>query len=268
MGGDRHLRSILGCYRRLRFSSPPSTRSSDLWRPSNRIPNTLCRKKRVDRFCRVHNQEKVVGREETLSALLAIDASARLSSTGPYVALVSGKGVDLKAGTFSLAAWISSPGSLPFVIGALLIGIGLAPVFYSLPPFRKLVLPVTAVGILVSILSFYLYSPSLISSWVVIPILLTLAAALLYLTHKTDKIVSNKAIFISLLSIIIFSLQFLIYPSMLGQVLPFDAVTTTGPMASAYLTITLIGTPLLVVMLAFYMTIATRGKERVARMKA
>ncbi len=183
-------------------------------------------------------------------------------------ALVSGEGVDLKAGTFSLADWIYSPGSLPFVIGALLIGVGLAPVFYSLSPFRKFVLPMAAVGILVSILSLYLYSPSLISSWVVVPILLTLAAAFLYLTHKTDKIVSNKGIFISLLSIIIFSLQFLIYPSVLGRAVQFDSVTTTGPMASAYLTITLIGTPLLVVMIAFYMTIAGRGKERVARMKA
>ncbi len=52
--------------------------------------------------------------------------------------LVSGKGVDLKAGTFSLADWIYSPGSLPFVIGAFLIGIGLAPVFYSLNPFGNL----------------------------------------------------------------------------------------------------------------------------------
>ena len=182
-------------------------------------------------------------------------------------ALVSGQGVDLKAGTFSLAEWVYSPGSLPFITGALLIGIGLAPVFYSLSPFRKLVLPMTAVGILVSVLSIYLYSPSLISSWVVVPMLLTLATASLYLTQRTDKIVSNKGVFIGLLSVITFSLQFLIYPSVLGRAVSFDSVTTTGPLASAYLTITLIGTPLLIIMLAFYMTIAMRGRERGDRMK-
>ena len=153
-------------------------------------------------------------------------------------ALISGRGVDLSAGTFSFDSWISSPGSLPFVIGTLLLGVGLAPVFFSLKSFRKIILPATGLGLVTSVASYYLYSPTLVSAWIVIPIILTVAVALLFISGKTAKIVSNKAVFITLLSIIIFSLQFLIYPSLLGKTLSVDSVTTSGTVASVYLVMT------------------------------
>jgi cytochrome d ubiquinol oxidase subunit II len=175
--------------------------------------------------------------------------------------LVSGAGIDLAEGTFSLGAWISSPGSLLFVIGTLVIGVGVAPVFYSLSAMKRTVLPVTASGIALSVLSYYLYSPSFVSVWMLIPVALTLVAGVLFMSDKTAAIVSNKAIFIAVLGAIIFSLQFLVYPSVAGGAIPVDAVTTSGPMASAYLTITAVGGMILAIMLGLYMNVAMRSKS-------
>ena len=174
--------------------------------------------------------------------------------------LVSGAGVDLAAGSFSIGKWISSPGSWLFVLGTLAIGVGMAPVFYSLDPLKKITLPITVVGIGLSILSYYAYSPSFVSAWMAVPVALTLIAGLLFFSRATRRLVTNKAVFISVLSAIIFSLQFLIYPSVIGRAIPVDAVTTTGPMADAYLAITIVGGILLTAMLALYMSVAMRAR--------
>ncbi|MHB2035315.1 MAG: hypothetical protein ACYCPW_01030 [Nitrososphaerales archaeon] len=140
------------------------------------------------------------------------------------------------------------------------MGVGLAPVFFSLISFRKIILPATGLGLVMSVASYYLYSPKLVSAWIAIPIILTVA--LLFLSDKMAKIVSNKAVFITLLSIIIFSLQFLIYPSMLGKTLSVDSVTTSGTVASVYILMTATGCALVSVMLAFYIMIAKRKTNR------
>jgi cytochrome d ubiquinol oxidase subunit II len=174
--------------------------------------------------------------------------------------LVSGAGVDLTAGTFSLGAWAASPGSIPFVVGALLTVLGIGIVFFSLKSLRGATLPVTALGMAVSVTSFYLYSSSLVSLWVLIPVILTLLVILPFLSDKTESIVSNKAVFLALFTIIIFTLQFLVYPSVIGRPgLLVDSFTTTGPLASAYAAITAVGTPLLAVMLVFYVMVVRRG---------
>jgi cytochrome d ubiquinol oxidase subunit II len=177
-------------------------------------------------------------------------------------ALVSGAGVNLTERTFSLGAWVSSPGSLLFVIGTLGIGVGVAPVFFSLNPMKKIVLPLTGAGIGLSVLAYYLYSPSFVSSLMLVPIALTLLAGVLFVaSKKTATIVSNKAIFITVLSVIIFSLQFLVYPSAMGGAINVDAVTTSGPLTPAYLIITAVGGVMLAIMLRFYINIAMRSKK-------
>jgi len=177
-------------------------------------------------------------------------------------ALVSGAGVNLTERTFSLGAWVSSPGSLLFVIGTLGIGVGVAPVFFSLNPMKKIVLPLTGAGIGLSVLAYYLYSPSFVSSLMLVPIALTLLAGVLFVaSKKTAIIVSNKAIFITVLSVIIFSLQFLVYPSAMGGAINVDAVTTSGPLTPAYLIITAVGGVMLAIMLRFYINIAMRSKK-------
>jgi cytochrome d ubiquinol oxidase subunit II len=175
--------------------------------------------------------------------------------------LVSGAGVNLTDKTFSLGSWASSSGSLLFVIGTLGIGIGLAPVFFALNSLKCIILPMTGIGIGLSILAYYLFSPSFVSSLLLIPVALTLLLGVLFvLSRKTAIIVSNKVIFITIISTAIFSLQFLVYPSAVGGAVYVDAVTTSGPMTSAYLAITAVGEIMLAIMLGFYINVAKHQK--------
>jgi cytochrome bd ubiquinol oxidase subunit II len=176
-------------------------------------------------------------------------------------ALVSGKGINLSNGTFSILAWITSAGSLLFVAGSFVLFAGIAPAFFNIKPMKSKALPLTVLGIVISIGAYYLYSPALVTPLIIVPSVLTILAVALFLSDKTAQIVTNKAVTITLLSIIIFSLQFLIYPSIIGHSLSVDSVTTTGPLASEYVVITAIGGTLIAIMLVFYMFIAMRQKS-------
>jgi len=173
-------------------------------------------------------------------------------------ALVGGQGVNLNTGSFSITSWVTA-GNLVFVFGTLLLAVGLAPVFFDLSALRSLVLPLTSLGMVLSVLSYWLMSPGLLTPWMTAPVLLTLAVGSLYMWKKTSKLVTNKAVFLAVLSIIVFSLQPLVYPKAIGQALSIDAVATTGPMADAFFTITAVGGLLLVLMLILYVRIAVRG---------
>ena len=173
-------------------------------------------------------------------------------------ALVGGQGVNLATGSFSIISWTTA-GSLVFIIGTLLLAVGLAPVFFDLSALRTLVLPLTALGIILSVLSYWLMSPNLLTPWMAFPVLLTLLVGALYAGRRASRIVTNKAVFLAVLSIIKFSLQPLVYPKAIGQALSIDAVTTTGAMADAFFTITAVGGFLLALMLVLYVRIAARG---------
>ena len=172
--------------------------------------------------------------------------------------LVGGQGVDLAGGSFSIASW-STAGSLAFIAGTLLIGVGFAPVFFNLPLLRRYVAPLTVAGVSVSVFSYWLMSSSLITVWMAVPVILTLGAGSLYLWPRTTRIVTNKAVFLAVLSMIIFSLQPLVYPKAIGQAVAIDAVTTSGAMAGAFASITLVGASILAVMLLIYVRIAVKG---------
>jgi len=173
-------------------------------------------------------------------------------------ALVGGQGVNLASGSFSIVSWATA-GSVVFVIGTLLLAVGLAPVFFDLTALRNLVLPLTALGVVLSVLSYWLMSSGLLTPWMAVPVLLTLAVGALYAWPRTSKIVTNKAVFLLVLSVIIFSLQPLVYPKAIGQALPIDAVTTAGAMADAFFSITVVGGLLLALMLSLYVVVAARG---------
>lgn len=173
-------------------------------------------------------------------------------------ALVGGHGVDLHSGSFSLGAWATA-GSLGFVLGALVLGVGLAPVFFDLPSLRKAVLPFTAGGLLISVGAYWLMSPALITTWMSVPVLVTFGVGLLYLWPRTAKVVSNKAVFLTALAAIIFSLQPAVYPKAIGQALSIDAVTTGGVMGTTFVAITAVGSLLLAVMLVLYIQVASKG---------
>jgi cytochrome bd ubiquinol oxidase subunit II len=197
--------------------------------------------------------------------LLGVSVLILLSS------LVSGAGIVGLTSPFSFTNWLTGGkipgGSLLFLIGTLVIAIGLAPVFFDLKPFRRKYFPLTVLGVLISIGAYYLYSPSLVTYLIAIPALLTIVVGLLFISDKTAPIVTNKAVFITVLSTIIFSLQSLIYPKFAGQSLSIDALTTTGPMATVFYEITWGGGVLLAIMLGVYLSIVMRQKKIAAEGK-
>lgn len=176
--------------------------------------------------------------------------------------IISGSGVDLAGSTFMIGAWLSSGGSYAFILGTLLIGFGLAPVFYGLRELRTVSLPATLAGVALSILSYYLYLPALISPYIAIPAALTLLVPLLFTLDKGSSLLTNKLIFAAVSVAILFSLNFLVYPNAFGNSLSIDSITTSGPMAGAFLSITLVGGALLAAMLVVYLFTVKRSLGR------
>ncbi len=176
--------------------------------------------------------------------------------------IVSGRGIDLSNYSFSPAVWISDPASVLYVAGVLIIGIGLAPIFYSMEGFRRLTLPLTAAGIAVSALSLYLYSSSFITPMFLLPALLTLVPPILYQSRATAKFVSNKLVFGVLTSVIIFSLSYLVYPTAFGGRLVVDDITTSGPMAEAFLILSAAGAIIIGLLMALYIVAVVNSRKR------
>lgn len=173
--------------------------------------------------------------------------------------IISGAGVDLTAGTLSIMGWLTSPGSILFIVGTLLIGLGLAPVFYDIKPFGFLSIPATTLGVVLSLAAYALYNTALLTPFLIIPVVLTIAVPVLYKTNIGSRIVTSKLLFIALASIIIFELNSLVYPDSFGRTISVDSITTSGPMAGAFLTITIVGGLLLAVMIGIYALMVQRS---------
>lgn len=175
--------------------------------------------------------------------------------------IVSGRGISLSNYSFSLAAWISDPASILYVAGVLFTGIGLAPVFYSMEEFRRLTVPLTSAGILLSAISLYLYSPSFITPMFLVPVLLTLVPPLLYQSRVTAPLVSNKLVFGTVTAFIIFSLNYIVYPTAFGGRLVVDEITAKGPMAEAFLLLSAAGAVIIGLLMILYIVAARNARK-------
>jgi cytochrome d ubiquinol oxidase subunit II len=173
--------------------------------------------------------------------------------------IVSGAGVNLGVSppTFSLWGWLTNPGSLLYGIGVVVLGVGLAPVFYDIAPLRRLSLLFTGVGVVIEAGALYLYSASFLSGYFLIPALLAVLASLLYQTKATAALVSHKLVFALVATIIIFSTSYLVYPTAFHGAtagpLSVDAVTTSGPMVGAFYVLTAVGIVVVGFLMAVYL---------------
>jgi len=174
-------------------------------------------------------------------------------------AIVSGAGVTLATLNFSLWGWLTTSGSLPYLLGVLLIVIGLAPAFYNVETLRRICLPFTVAGVVVEAGALYLYSSSFLSGYFLIPALLTVAAAALYQFRATAAIVSQKLVFAIVGVVIVFSLSYLVYPTAFDGALSVDQVTTTGPMVGAFYVLTGVGAVVIGFLMALYMLTVWRA---------
>ena len=174
-------------------------------------------------------------------------------------AIVSGVGVDLSALSFSPTAWAASPASIPYLLGVLVIGIGLAPVFYDVGKLRRLTLPLTTIGVAVEASALFLYSSAFLTAYFLIPAVLTIAPALLYQLPSTAKIVTNKFVFGLVAVIVIFSQSYLVYPTAFNGGISVDTVTTTGPMVDAFYVLSAAGAIIVGLLMVLYLMTAARA---------
>jgi len=176
-------------------------------------------------------------------------------------AIVSGAGVNLSVSppTFSLGGWVTSSGSLLYVIGVVVIGVGLAPVFYDVAPLRRLSLFLTVVGVGIEAGALYLYSSGFLSAYFLVPALLTILASLLYQNRSTAPIVSHKLVFALVATIIIFSTSYLVYPTAFNGGIGVDSVTTSGPMVGAFYVLSVAGAVFVGLLMALYLTAVHRA---------
>jgi len=171
--------------------------------------------------------------------------------------IVSGAGIDLGTLSFSLGSWLTNPGSLPYLLGVVVLAAGLAPIFYGVTELRRWALPVTALGIVLETVALYAYSRGFITGWFVVPAVFTLLPALLFLHPRTAPIVTNKVVFAIVGFLIIFSQSYLVHPTAFahatGGPLPVQAVTTTGPMVDAFLVLSTAGLVIVGLLMIFYL---------------
>lgn len=175
--------------------------------------------------------------------------------------IIGGYGVDLTALSANLGAWIAQPADLLFLVGAVIILLGLAPVFYGASDLSKISVLLTVVGVITSAVSLYMFSSGKLSVMVAVPVIMTILPAVLYYGKILTGLISNKLFFIAWLTVTLFTLNFMVYPTAFGGVLNVDSVTTSGPMGGAYFAITLVGGILLTVLIAFYAVAASRKSK-------
>jgi len=179
--------------------------------------------------------------------------------------IVSGAGITLSPLGFSLGAWLTTAATVPYLLGVVLIAVGLAPVFYDLEPFRRLTVPLTVVGVLVEVGALALYSGSFLAWPLVLASAIPVLAALLYQSRRTAPIVTNKVVFALLSCVLVFSLNYLVYPTAFanasGGPLRVDSVTTSGPMVGAFDILSVAGAVIVGLLMVLYMLAANRAAQ-------
>jgi cytochrome bd ubiquinol oxidase subunit II len=176
-------------------------------------------------------------------------------------AIVSGAGVTLSTLSFSFVGWLANPGSLPYLLGVLLIGAGLAPVFYGIEELRRWTLPGTVAGVALEAVALHLYASPFLDARFLVPAALTILPAVLFQSSRTARIVTNKIVFGAVGCLIIFSQSYLVYPTAFHGGITVDAVTTTGPMVGAFEILTAVGIVIVGLLMALYLVVVSRSSR-------
>ncbi|BAB59886.1 TVG0750122 [Thermoplasma volcanium GSS1] len=162
--------------------------------------------------------------------------------------------------SFNLASWLAGPGDILFVVSAALIAFGLSPVFYDVDRFSTYGVISSVIGFILGIVSFVQMGVH-ISPIIIIPAIIIIGVPILYRIGLAKKILTNKALFIVLLIVSIYSLYFTVYPSAMNGKLPLSQIITTGPMVIGTILTTVVGFTLLAFMLSLYVYVNYRSSR-------
>lgn len=179
--------------------------------------------------------------------------------------IIGGNGVNLSGATFSVLSWVVKPDGILMILGAVVLMVGLAPIFYNDASLKKASLIFVFLGIAISTIAFEMFKGWHLTYLFVIPDVLAMLLPILYYLPSTSRVVSNKVVFISLLSISTFLLNFMAHPTILGGSISIDSVTTSGPIAASFFPITLGGGAMLGIMLFLYAFAVYRKGKALSR---
>lgn len=172
--------------------------------------------------------------------------------------IMGGNGIDFKTLTFSAVSWIQNPSGIVFIIGALLLAVGFSPIFYNDPEIAKVSMILVIAGIIVSDLSVEMIKNWTVGGILLVPDVLSFLMPLLFYFKVTRRVIVNKTVFIVWLSVNIFTLNFVVYPSAFGGRIPIDSITNGSAMAGSYEVLTIAGSVLLAVLVFLYATAVRR----------
>lgn len=173
-----------------------------------------------------------------------------------YTALISGKGVNYAATTFNFAAFVGYLPDDTFIIGSAILLFGLASVFYGLNVNRFLPLIVVVAGLVLAGVSFLDLHDISSPYFLIVPIILTLLAPIMYIFPSMKKIVSNKIVFQGLLAITSFFLIYSLYPWLLGKTLSINSLLNTSVMMEQIFYATIVGGAILAVLTYVFFRVA------------
>ncbi|KAA8922079.1 hypothetical protein [Thermoplasma sp.] len=174
--------------------------------------------------------------------------------------VVTGGGVVLAKLAFNAGRWASAPGDVLFVIGAVILMYGFSFIFYGLENYMKISLVASYLGVILELGALIWIHASIsavpFSPVLAVTIIIGLIAPILFYYRPTRKIIENKIVFLTLLTISIFPFYSLVYPKFFGGTLPVSDFLTNTAMSVAYFYITLGGGILLILMLIYMVYVA------------
>ncbi len=174
--------------------------------------------------------------------------------------VVTGGGVVLAKLAFNTGKWASTPGDVLFVIGAIVLMYGFSFIFYGLENYMRISMVASYLGIVLELVAVVWIHASIsavpFSPVLAITIIIGVLAPILFYYRPTRKIIENKVVFLTLLTISIYPFYSLVYPKFFGGTLPVSDFLTNTAMSIAYFYITLGGGILLILMLIYMVYIA------------
>ncbi|WP_048162353.1 hypothetical protein [Thermoplasma acidophilum] len=198
-----------------------------------------------------------------VSAVISGNGVTLLISGNPVNSLLSVSNAQV---SFNVAKWLVGPGDILFIIAAVFITFGLAPVLYDIKRFSGIAIISSVIGFILGVISLVQMGVS-INPVIVIPAIIIIGAPVLYRFNIARSMLTNKAAFIVLLVIAVYSLYFTVYPTAMHGRLVLSEVVTRGPMVLGTILTTAVGFTLLAFMLSLYVYVNYRSSRSLASAK-
>ena len=165
--------------------------------------------------------------------------------------IIGNDGLSIAHLSFSPAAWFTNPVSYLLILSAIFLIAGLSYIFYGEGNRGRSTL-FTVLGVIFGGISFYLLNSAVVSDLLASPMVIILILVVLTYIKKLPLLLKSRAFVIIWIALDIFTLNFLVYPTAFKGMIYVSSITASGPMDTAFFTITVFGLLLLAFLFAIY----------------